>query len=112
MQTAHRCPVRGYLPQGTRPHINLFQVRYTSPVLAASGALLGQHLRVYYNSDDMRTVRAFLADGTELGVLKAQGAWGEICHDLKLRREIILSLPYLLKFAYLIAAQISYQLSP
>jgi len=89
MQTAHRCLVRGYLPQGTRPHINLFQVRYTSPVLAASGALLGHKLRIYYNSDDMRTVRAFLADGTELGVLKAQGAWGEICHDLKLRREIM-----------------------
>lgn len=89
MQTAYRCLVRGYLPQGTRPHINLFQVRYTSPVLAASGTLLGHKLRVYYNSDDMRTVRAFLADGTELGVLKAQGAWGEICHDLKLRREIM-----------------------
>lgn len=58
-------------------------------MLAASGALLGHNLRVYYNSDDMRTVRAFLANGTELGVLKAQGAWGEICHGLKLRREIM-----------------------
>jgi transposase InsO family protein len=89
MQTAHRCRVRGYLAQGTRPHINLFQVRYTSEVLAASGALLGKELRVYYNSDDLRTVRAFLADGAELGILKAQGAWGEISHDLKLRREIM-----------------------
>ena len=89
MQTAHRCRVRGYLAQGTRPHINLFQVRYTSEVLAASGALLGRDLRVYYNSDDLRTVRAFLADGSELGILKAQGAWGEIRHDLKLRREIM-----------------------
>jgi putative transposase len=34
-------------------------------------------------------VRAFLADGSELGILKAQGAWGEIRHDLKLRREIM-----------------------
>jgi transposase InsO family protein len=89
MQSAHRCRVRGYLAQGTRPHINLFQVRYTSEVLAASGALLGKELRVYYNSDDLRTVRAFLADGSELGILKAQGAWGEISHDLKLRREIM-----------------------
>jgi hypothetical protein len=89
MQTAHRCRVRGYLAQGTRPHINLFQVRYTSEVLAASGALLGRELRVYYNSDDLRSVRAFLADGSELGILKAQGAWGEIRHDLKLRREIM-----------------------
>lgn len=89
MQMAHRCRVRGYLAQGTRPHINLFQVRYTSEVLAASGTLLGKDLRVYYNSDDLRTVRAFLADGSELGILKAQGAWGEISHDLKLRREIM-----------------------
>ena len=89
MQTAHRCRVRGYLAQGTRPHINLFQVRYTSEMLAASGALLGRELRVYYNSDDLRSVRAFLADGSELGILKAQGAWGEISHDLKLRREIM-----------------------
>src|SRR5471032_189226 len=89
MQTAHRCRVRGYLVQGTRPHINLFQVRYTSDVLAASGVLLGRELRIYYNSDDLRTVRAFLSDGSELGILKAQGAWGEIRHDLKLRREIM-----------------------
>jgi putative transposase len=89
MQSAHRCRVRGYLPQGIRPHINLFQVRYTSPALAGTGALLGQELRVYYNSEDLRTVRAFLADGSELGVLKAQGAWGEVRHDLKLRREIM-----------------------
>jgi len=89
MQKAHRCRVRGYLAQGTRPHINLFQVRYTSEALAASTSLLGQNLRIYYNSDDLRTVRAFLADGSELGILKAQGAWGEISHDLKLRREIM-----------------------
>ena len=89
MQSAYRCRVRGYLDQGIRPHINLFQVRYTNAVLASSGVLLGKELRVYYNSDDLRTVRAFLADGTELGVLKAQGAWGEIAHDLKLRREIM-----------------------
>lgn len=89
MQQARRCPVRGYLQQGTRPHINLFQVRYTSDVLASSGSLLGSHLRVYYNSDDLRTVRAFLADGSELGILKAQGAWGEVSHDITLRREIM-----------------------
>jgi hypothetical protein len=89
MQSAHRCRVRGYLAQGVRPHINLFQVRYTSEVLAASGVLLGKELRIYYNSDDLRSVRAFLADGTELGILKAQGAWGEVAHDLKLRREIM-----------------------
>jgi putative transposase len=33
-------------------------------------------------------VRAFLADGTELGVLDAQGAWRVVPHNLKLRQEI------------------------
>lgn len=89
MQKAHRCRVRGYLAQGTRAHINLFQVRYTNEVLAASTDLFGKDLRVYYNSDDLRSVRAFLPNGAELGVLKAQGAWGEIAHDVKLRREIL-----------------------
>ena len=76
MQTAHRCRVRGYIAQGVRPHINLFQVRYTSPVLAASGALLGKDLRVYYNHDDLRTVRAFLPDGHGAGHSQGAGRLG------------------------------------
>ncbi|MBW8833533.1 MAG: hypothetical protein JF606_30015, partial [Burkholderiales bacterium] len=43
----------------------------------------------YYNSQDLRTVRAFAHDGAEIGILKAQGAWGEIVHDLKLRQEVV-----------------------
>ena len=48
-------------------------------------------LIVHWNQPEAcaRTVRAFLADRAELGVLKAQGAWGEISHDLQLRREIM-----------------------
>lgn len=89
MQTPKRATVRGYLAQGQRPHINFHGVRYTNAVLAGTAAFLGQQLRVYYNSQDLRTVRAFGADGVEIGSLKAQGAWGEIAHDLKLRQEIL-----------------------
>jgi transposase InsO family protein len=89
MQTPKRATVRGYLHQGQRPHINFHGVRYTNAVLASTASFLGQDLRLYYNSQDLRTVRAFAADGAEIGVLKAQGAWGEIAHDLKLRQEII-----------------------
>ena len=89
MQTPRRATVRGYLHQGQRPHINFHGVRYTNRVLASTAAFLGQELRIYYNSQDLRTVRAFGADGAEIGVLKAQGAWGEIAHDLKLRQEIV-----------------------
>ena len=89
MHTPRRTTVRGYLDQGQRPHINFHGVRYTNAMLASTTAFLGQRLRIYYNSQDLRTVRAFAADGAEIGVLKAQGAWGEIAHDLKLRQEII-----------------------
>ncbi|WP_018437563.1 integrase core domain-containing protein, partial [Paraburkholderia atlantica] len=89
MQSARQCRVRAYLQQGVRPHINLFGVRYTNRVLATSTQLIGQHLLIYMNADDLRSVRAFLADGTELGVLEAQGAWRVVPHNLKLRQHIL-----------------------
>ncbi|MGF6383339.1 putative transposase [Paraburkholderia atlantica] len=89
MQSARQCRVRAYLEQGVRPHINLFGVRYTNRVLATSTQLIGQHLLIYMNADDLRSVRAFLADGMELGVLEAQGAWRVVPHNLKLRQHIL-----------------------
>jgi putative transposase len=89
MHTPKRVTVRGYLAQGQRPHVNFYGVRYTNDVLASTASFLGQELHLYYNSQDLRCVRAFSADGGEIGVLKAQGAWGEIAHDLKLRQEIV-----------------------
>lgn len=89
MHTPHTSTVRGYLDQGQRPHVNFHGVRYTNTLLASTALLLGKKLRLYYNSQDLRTVRAFADDGAEIGVLKAQGAWGEIVHDLKLRQEVV-----------------------
>lgn len=89
MQTPKRVIVRGYLHQGQRPHVNFYGVRYTNAMLASTASFLGQELHLYYNSQDLRTVRAFSSTGAELGVLAAQGAWGVIAHDLKLRQEII-----------------------
>jgi putative transposase len=88
MQSARQCRVHAYIERGVRPHINLYGVRYTNAVLACSTRLVGQSLLVYMNADDLRSVRAFLADGTELGVLEAQGAWRVMPHNLTLRREI------------------------
>lgn len=89
MQTPKLVKVRGYLQQGQRPHVNFFGIRYTNALLASSGAFIGKMLKVYYNSQDLRCIRAFTSDGSELGELKAQGAWGEVQHDLKLRQEIL-----------------------
>lgn len=54
--------------------------------------------REYSRYDVVRTIEkalephrvlAFLADGAEIGELKAQGAWGEFVHDIELRRAIL-----------------------
>ena len=89
MQIPKRVRVRGYIEQGVRPHIHFYGVRYTSALLAATAIWIGQELRLYYNNQDLRRVRAFLADGAEIGELKAQGAWGEFVHDIELRRAIL-----------------------
>lgn len=89
MHEPRRVRVRGYLHQGQRPHINFFGVRYTNEVLASTTTFIGQTLRIYFNTQDMRVVNAFTDDGANLGTLRAQGAWGSVAHDLKLRQEVI-----------------------
>lgn len=88
MQSARRCFVRAHLQQGVRPHINLYGARYTSRMLACSTHLIGKPLLVYINADDLRSVQAFLPDGSELGILEAQGAWRSTPHGLQLRQQI------------------------
>jgi transposase InsO family protein len=89
MHTPKRARVRGYLAQGQRAHVNFYGVRYTNPTLAATAGFIGTELKLYFNSADLRTVHAVARDGTDLGLLKAQGAWGEVAHDLALRQEIL-----------------------
>jgi putative transposase len=89
MHTPKRTRVRAYLPQGQRPHVNFYGIRYTNATLAAASALIGTELNLYYDSGDLRTVHAIARNGIDLGLLKAQGIWGEMPHDLALRQEII-----------------------
>lgn len=89
MQTPKRARVRGYLAQGQRAHVNFYGVRYTNAVLAATASFIGTELKLYFNSGDLRTIHAVTRDGVDLGLLKAQGAWGEVAHDLALRQEIL-----------------------
>ena len=56
--------------------------------MARSPELIGKTLRIYYSADDIRTLRAFLADGTELGELKAGGIWATTPHSLDMRQRI------------------------
>jgi hypothetical protein len=88
LQNVHSARVRGHINRGEKPHISFYHIRYTSHRLARSPDLIGKPLRIYYDADDIRVLRAFLADGTELGELKAGGIWATTPHSLELRQRI------------------------
>lgn len=88
MQEARIVQIKGSAASGTRPHINFCHVRYTSTILAGNSGLIGRKVRIYYDVRDIRAVKAFFEDGTELGVLTAARPWNLTPHSLRLRQEI------------------------
>ncbi|MBP1931986.1 hypothetical protein [Ammoniphilus resinae] len=80
--------VVGNVKKGKRPHINYEGVLYRNEVLARTPELIGTTLTLVVNIEDIRTVTAFLPDGSELGTLTAHGKWGIRPHSLKTRKEI------------------------
>ena len=80
--------VCGGVDTGRRPYVQLDRVHYTSPVLANAGHLVGQTLTLEIDNEDMRQVTAFLPNGAELGVLKANGKWGRTKHSRRTRKAI------------------------
>jgi putative transposase len=45
-------------------------------------------LRIFYDADDIRVLRAYIADGTDPGELKAGGLWSMTPHSLEMRKRI------------------------
>lgn len=88
MQEAKVVPIKGSPADGLRPHINFAYVRYTNHALSGNAALIGKKLRIYYDVRDVRAVKAFFEDGTELGILTAARPWSFTPHSLRLRQEI------------------------
>jgi len=82
------CVVRGGRSSGRRPYVEIDGARYTNPVLAQSGALIGRKLIVEIDEDDMRFIKAYLDNGAELGLLKAGGRWWVTKHSRKTRKII------------------------
>jgi putative transposase len=80
--------IKGDLNKGRRPHINFENVKYTSELLLRSPALIGKKITLLINLDDLRFAKAYLNDGSEIGLLIAAGAWGRVKHTLKIRQEI------------------------
>jgi len=85
----HTATVRGNSQEGRRPYVQFAGVRYASPVLSSGYELIGSQVRLHVTTEDLRSVKAFLAGGEELGVLMALGGWDRTPHDLALRKAII-----------------------
>jgi putative transposase len=80
--------VSGNIKEGKRPFVHYMGVNYKSEVLSNSPHLIGTELTLLINIEDIRTLRAFLPDGSEFGYLRGLGAWGLTPHSLRTRKAI------------------------
>lgn len=87
-QTEIKRTVRGSIQSGKRPYIDFFGAEYRSDLLAHSAHLIGTELTLHVNVDDIRTLRAFLPDGSEMGYLVVAGKWSLTPHTLNMRKAI------------------------
>ncbi|HEY0321392.1 MAG TPA: hypothetical protein VGC66_10580 [Pyrinomonadaceae bacterium] len=81
--------VRGNINQGRRPYIEFEGARYQNDVLARTFDLVGTRLRLSVNPEDLRSLVAYLPNGSELGILTARGFWGRTPHTLEVRKTIL-----------------------
>lgn len=80
--------LRGCLETGRRPSVRYEGVDYRNDLIAESFSLIGTKLTLEVDPEDLRYIRAYLPDGGELGILKAQGKWSLRKHSLKIRKAI------------------------
>ena len=80
--------VNGNKESGRRPYIQFENAEYRSDELSMNYSLIGKKITIMINPDDLRTVKAFLKDGSELGDLYVSGKWAFTPHTLKQRQDI------------------------
>lgn len=88
LQTTITRVVRGSLQSGKRPYVQYEGVEYRSDKLSNSSHLINAELTLHVNVDDLRTLKAFLPDGSEFGYLTAAGKWALTPHTLHMRKAI------------------------
>ncbi len=80
--------VRGNITKGIRPYIFYEGVRYVNDLLVNTYSLVGKKIILAVNVDDIRYVKAYFENGSELGILIATGKWGLRHHSLRERKSI------------------------
>ncbi len=76
--------------QGGQPYVRWKHADYRSTDLSRLALQPGKSLKMMADvaEDDARFMHLFEADGSYLGVLAAQGEWGDIRHDVKMREVV------------------------
>jgi len=77
--------VRGNIRTGTAPYVDFGCARYRSDVLARMPELIGTKLRLIIDSEDARSLDAYLPGGAQFGKLTAGGFWGVRPHTVEQR---------------------------
>ncbi|MFJ7310830.1 hypothetical protein [Peribacillus frigoritolerans] len=80
--------VRGNLKNGRRPFVYFMGVEYRNDMLANSWHLVKTKIKILVNTEDLRYLKAFLANGEEIGTLRAKGKWSLKPHSLDIRKQI------------------------
>lgn len=79
--------IRGGYESGKRPYITFMSVEYRNDIIGVSMNLIGQKILLEINPQDISFIKAYLPNGSELGVLTASGEWGRKSHSIKTRKE-------------------------
>jgi putative transposase len=82
-----RC-VRGNRAKSKHPYVQLDEAEYTNDILRQSWHMVNKVTLTLHIRKDMRSVRAFLPDGTEFGQLEVCDHWKNSAHDRETRKEI------------------------
>jgi Integrase core domain. len=80
--------IKGNSKEGKRPFIFFEGVEYRNDIVARNPELIGLTVDLLIDTDDIRSLKAFLTDGSELGIFTASGKWGVVPHNLQTRKQI------------------------
>ena len=81
-----RVPVKVDLRKGRKPHVNFLYARYSSDQLKRRPGMKDRFIWVRPDYRNLQWVMAFEEDGSELEPLRAEGHWGKVPNDLRIRK--------------------------
>jgi len=78
--------VHSDLSKSRQPYVWFIGKRYRGQAIMGFAGYKDKKVVIRANPADLRTVVAYDEQGVELGVLRAEGKWGVVPHDLRMRR--------------------------